>query len=236
MKSITTQYMQNYCIDDDNEEVITADNIDSELDNIEDEYLSEKKDIFHRDNFIIITGCSGGGKSTLLSGLSRKGYLVVPEPGRQIVKEQESIGGYGLPWENLDHFLELALSRYIFQYNSQKEKQKHVFSKSPENHKKGFTSIFEPNPVSSARVHRGAWWGGVEGGGGGAAAGGGVFDFFFSRKERLALRVKLILIMVAGGVPTVVPVRPGGGGRLLGRKRRSGACVVARSYSYPRCP
>ena len=95
--------------------------------NIEDEYLSEKKGTFHRDNFIIITGCSGGGKSTLLSGLSRKGYLVVPEPGRQIVKEQESIGGYGLPWENLDHFLELALSRYIFQYNSQKEKQKYVF-------------------------------------------------------------------------------------------------------------
>jgi predicted ATPase len=95
--------------------------------NIEDEYLSEKKEIFHRDNFIIITGCSGGGKSTILSGLSRKGYLVVPEPGRQIVKEQESIGGYGLPWKNLDHFLELALSRYIFQYNSQKEKQKYVF-------------------------------------------------------------------------------------------------------------
>ena len=41
----------------------------------------------------------------------------------RLLKEQESIGGYGLPWKNLDHFLELALSRNIFQYNSQKEKQ-----------------------------------------------------------------------------------------------------------------
>jgi tRNA(Arg) A34 adenosine deaminase TadA len=33
-------------------------------------------------SFHIITGCSGGGKSTLLSELEKRGYRVFPEPGR----------------------------------------------------------------------------------------------------------------------------------------------------------
>ena len=80
-----------------------------------------------RSNFVILTGCSGGGKSTLLSELARRGYTHIPEPGRQIVKEQLAIDGKALPWKDLDHFLELALSRYIYQFNSQAETNNLVF-------------------------------------------------------------------------------------------------------------
>ena len=41
----------------------------------------------------VITGSSGGGKSALLEELARRGYSVVPEAGRQLVREQQSIGG-----------------------------------------------------------------------------------------------------------------------------------------------
>jgi predicted ATPase len=34
---------------------------------------------------VVISGCSGGGKSTLLAELARRGYGVVEEPGRRII-------------------------------------------------------------------------------------------------------------------------------------------------------
>jgi predicted ATPase len=43
------------------------------------------------NKLILITGCSGGGKSTLLSELSSQGYSVVTEAGREAYKEFASI-------------------------------------------------------------------------------------------------------------------------------------------------
>jgi predicted ATPase len=90
---------------------------------VEDEYLSEKSFPIVKDNYVVISGCSGGGKSSLLSELASRGYPVVQEPGRQIVKEQIAINGDALPWSNPEKFLDLALSRYILQFNSQKQQQ-----------------------------------------------------------------------------------------------------------------
>ena len=53
----------------------------------------------YRD-LIVITGCSGGGKSTLLAELAGAGEQVFEEPGRQIVKEQDLIHGPAQPWTN----------------------------------------------------------------------------------------------------------------------------------------
>lgn len=87
----------------------------------ESNYLNETNFPVVRNNYVIISGCSGGGKSTLLSELAGRGFSVVAEPGRQIVKEQTSIDGDALPWINLNKFLDLALSRYLFQFNSRKD-------------------------------------------------------------------------------------------------------------------
>ncbi|MFT3804003.1 MAG: AAA family ATPase [Burkholderiaceae bacterium] len=57
------------------------------------------------NHFIIISGCSGGGKSTLLAELHRRGYAVVEEPGRRIVREQTRTGGQALPWLDTVNFL-----------------------------------------------------------------------------------------------------------------------------------
>jgi predicted ATPase len=50
------------------------------------------------DRFVIISGCSGGGKSTLLDQLHMRGYEVVDEPGRRIVARELEGGGLALPW------------------------------------------------------------------------------------------------------------------------------------------
>lgn len=45
-----------------------------------------------RDRHVVISGCSGGGKSALLDELAARGYRTFPEPGREIIKEQTAIG------------------------------------------------------------------------------------------------------------------------------------------------
>lgn len=61
------------------------------------------------DNFVIITGCSGGGKSTLVRELQGRGCSIVEEPGRRIVAQQLSDGGKALPWIDLAAFTEAAI-------------------------------------------------------------------------------------------------------------------------------
>ena len=63
--------------------------------------------------FVVLSGCTGAGKSSLLSELGRRGFPIYEEPGRQVVKEQLYIGGDALPWGNVSQFLELTISRSI---------------------------------------------------------------------------------------------------------------------------
>jgi predicted ATPase len=57
------------------------------------------------DRFVVISGCSGGGKSTLLAELARRGYAVVEEPGRRIVQEELERNGTALPWADVTAFV-----------------------------------------------------------------------------------------------------------------------------------
>lgn len=54
---------------------------------------------------VIISGCSGGGKSTLLEALAHRGFATLPEPGRRVIAEETAAGGTALPWTNLRGFL-----------------------------------------------------------------------------------------------------------------------------------
>ena len=62
------------------------------------------------ERFVILSGCSGGGKSTLLAELGRRGYAVVEEPGRRIVREELASGGSALPWADDIAFLQRAMT------------------------------------------------------------------------------------------------------------------------------
>ena len=58
---------------------------------------------------VVISGCSGGGKSTLLGELRRRGHATVAEPGRRIIAEQIRQGANALPWTDMAAFLREAL-------------------------------------------------------------------------------------------------------------------------------
>ncbi|MYZ46771.1 AAA family ATPase [Propylenella binzhouense] len=62
-----------------------------------------------KNGLVVISGCSGGGKSTLLAELSARGHTVVEEPGRRIISEELASGGSALPWVDLAAFLRRAI-------------------------------------------------------------------------------------------------------------------------------
>jgi predicted ATPase len=63
---------------------------------------------------VVLSGCSGGGKSSLLDELSRRGYATVPEPGRRIVDDPDAHAD--LPWVDLPRFMarstQMAMADY----------------------------------------------------------------------------------------------------------------------------
>lgn len=62
------------------------------------------------DRFVVLSGCSGGGKSTLLAELRARGHHTIEEPGRRIVSEEQATGGTALPWVDLAAFARRAIA------------------------------------------------------------------------------------------------------------------------------
>jgi predicted ATPase len=61
------------------------------------------------ENFVTISGCSSGGKSTLLAELRQRGFATIDEPGRRIVDEELKRGGTALPWVDAVAFARRAV-------------------------------------------------------------------------------------------------------------------------------
>jgi predicted ATPase len=68
------------------------------------------------DRLFVITGGPGSGKTTLLLGLEQRGFLCSQEVARQIIQEQVSTNGDGLPWANTLRYTQLMLARSILAY------------------------------------------------------------------------------------------------------------------------
>jgi predicted ATPase len=62
------------------------------------------------ERFVVISGCSGGGKSTLLAELGRRGHSIVEEPGRRIVTQELQESGSALPWKDGSAFARRAIA------------------------------------------------------------------------------------------------------------------------------
>ncbi|PDT03444.1 ATPase [Rhizobium chutanense] len=65
---------------------------------------------------VLISGCSGGGKSTLLAELGRRGHRIVDEPGRRIVKQELEGDGAALPWVDMAAFARRAIEMATADY------------------------------------------------------------------------------------------------------------------------
>ena len=71
---------------------------------------------FSEPDFHIITGGPGSGKTTLVEALGKGGMAIVPEVGRQIILEQQAIGGSATHGGDRALFSELMLTRAVGDY------------------------------------------------------------------------------------------------------------------------
>lgn len=69
-----------------------------------------------KNNFYIITGGPGVGKTTLIKELLQRGHNCVPEVARHIIKEQMEINGDALPWLNTRKYSDMMLSHSIHDF------------------------------------------------------------------------------------------------------------------------
>ncbi|MDB3936362.1 AAA family ATPase [Granulosicoccus sp.] len=69
----------------------------------------------------VISGCSCGGKNTLIKALNACGYSIADKPGREIVRAELDRGGDALPWNHPVKFSikcgELSVQRYEVKKN-----------------------------------------------------------------------------------------------------------------------
>lgn len=75
----------------------------------------------------ILSGCSGGGKSTLLAELLARGFPVFDEPGRRIVREQQALGGSAVPWRDPESFASRAIHLARADYEAASEIKGPIF-------------------------------------------------------------------------------------------------------------
>jgi predicted ATPase len=68
------------------------------------------------DRFFVITGGPGSGKSSLLDCLDRRGLASIPEAGRAIIRDQQTVDGPALPWKSPTAFAEMMLGHDLRSY------------------------------------------------------------------------------------------------------------------------
>jgi len=68
------------------------------------------------NNWYIITGGPGVGKTTLLEELKKEGYKVIPEDARAIIQQQLATDGNGLPWKDKHLYADLMLEASLNTY------------------------------------------------------------------------------------------------------------------------
>lgn len=74
------------------------------------------------NNFYVLTGGPAVGKTTLLKEMQKRGYKIVPEIARGLIKEQQKNNGNALPWKNKNLYKEIMFDRSVnsFEYIDKK--------------------------------------------------------------------------------------------------------------------
>jgi len=81
----------------------------------------------NHNNFFILTGGPGVGKTILLIELEKKNFKCISEVAREIIKEQIKIDGEALPWKNKELFKQLMHERSIDDYNRINDNYNEIF-------------------------------------------------------------------------------------------------------------
>ena len=63
------------------------------------------------NNFFILTGGPGSGKTTLIEELNRRGFFSIEEVARKIIQDEMTLGGEALPGSNIGSRIEKMIVR-----------------------------------------------------------------------------------------------------------------------------
>lgn len=69
-------------------------------------------------NYIVITGGPGVGKTTLINALKLRGKRTIQEDARQVIRQQMEVNGEGLPWKNKSLYAKLMLEASLNTYQT----------------------------------------------------------------------------------------------------------------------
>lgn len=73
----------------------------------------------HRERaLVVITGGPGAGKTTLIDTLAARGFPVVEEAGRRIIREEVAASGTALPWADRSLFAEKMFASDVASYEA----------------------------------------------------------------------------------------------------------------------
>ncbi|MBK1896417.1 AAA family ATPase [Chryseobacterium paridis] len=78
------------------------------------------------NNFYVITGGPGVGKTTLLKQLEKEGYRTIEEDARQIIKDQMHNQGEGLPWKDKELYTHLMINASVNSFKAISNDQKNI--------------------------------------------------------------------------------------------------------------
>ncbi|MCZ4708090.1 AAA family ATPase [Legionella pneumophila] len=79
-------------------------------------YFNRAKELMNQ--FYILTGAPGSGKTSMLAELAKRGFPVIDEPARRVLAQQRLIDGEGVYDKNPFLFKELMLSRMLYDYEN----------------------------------------------------------------------------------------------------------------------
>jgi len=80
-----------------------------------------------KENYFIITGGPGMGKTSIIEALQVEGYTIVPESGRDIIRQQVANNGHALPWADRAAFAELMFRQALADYRQHNTIKELVF-------------------------------------------------------------------------------------------------------------
>jgi predicted ATPase len=78
-------------------------------------------------SFHVLTGGPGSGKTSIIERLAARGFVTVPETGRDFLRQQVAIGGRAVHWDDAVTFRELMLARGIADYERMQGETSPVF-------------------------------------------------------------------------------------------------------------
>jgi predicted ATPase len=65
---------------------------------------------------IIITGAPGTGKTSIINRLKQLGYVCNNEISREVISNQQQIGGRAFPWDDINEYARQVIAKMEIQY------------------------------------------------------------------------------------------------------------------------